>query len=257
MTAISPFTILIDPAEQHPWPFTAIKDGAGQSLTVNTAFASLGRHPNSYGDYSIYGHDRRVAIERKSVADAQSTILGFKDGHRARFEQELANLATIPSLVIVEGSFEFLLESARETPFRTAAMNRRTIYRSLLSFWMDYKVPWFFAGSREVAEVTAYRFFERYLRKFDESQRSKASNPQGEEAHVRDRSAGGSVGGGGDANGAGIESDDRSRDETEATPEAQAGAGGRSGTVYPAVPASGSGDGDDDGGFGELRDLPF
>ena len=70
---ICPFVILIDTAEQHPFSFTGIRSDAAHSheeYEVNCRSFCLGRHPNSRGDYSIYGHVGRVAVERKSKADA-------------------------------------------------------------------------------------------------------------------------------------------------------------------------------------------
>lgn len=93
---MSDFHILIDSAEQHPFSFSGLRSDANEGYTqlrVLTSIECLGRHPDSLGDYSLAGGIGRCHIERKSMGDCQSTILGFNDGHRDRFEQELRNLA--------------------------------------------------------------------------------------------------------------------------------------------------------------------
>ena len=171
---ICPFVILIDTAEQHPFSFTGIRSDAAHSheeYEVNCRSFCLGRHPNSRGDYSIYGHVGRVAVERKSKADAYGTFLGW-DGHRERFEKELENLSAMSAaMVVIEADFSEFLKDAPEWGIKTAAENRVILHRSIIAWAQDYRVPFFFAGSRRTAEVTTFRFFERYWRKQQEQER--------------------------------------------------------------------------------------
>ena len=163
------FTIIIDTAEQFPFPFTNIRHDADkdyQPASVPIIYQSLGRHPNSLGDYSLVGGIGRCHIERKSMEDCQSTILGFNDGHRARFESELTNLSKIESpLVLVECSLEDLLKNAPQYGKKTPQHNAKILFRSILAYQQDCKVPWLFCDGRGLAEQAAYWFLHRWWEK--------------------------------------------------------------------------------------------
>lgn len=175
MSIICPFVILIDTAEQQPFGFTGIRSDAAhghEEYEVGLRSFGLGRHPHSKGDYSIYGHVGRVGVERKSKDDAYSTFLGFNDGHRERFECELQNLSAMSAaMVVIECEFHRFLVDAPEWGVRTAAENRVALHRSIIAWGQDYRVPFVFAGNRRTAEVTTFRFFERYWRKQQEQGR--------------------------------------------------------------------------------------
>ena len=199
----NPFTVCIDTAEGQPWKFTDLKCDANRKrrpLVVPWKYQSLGRYPDSYGDYSIEGFEGKVAIERKSPEDCWSTVLGWgkkekcrtcrgsgkvKDkkgeqvtcevccgegkrtatGRRDRFEKELKNLSDITAIVIVEAGFSRCLRTIPDTPKKSAASNRKTFNRSIIAFMQDYKVPWLFCESRRHAEIEAFRYLERFWRK--------------------------------------------------------------------------------------------
>lgn len=166
---ICPFTIYIDTAEQHPFPFIGMRADSDQDrriFTVNTEKKCLGRHPNSLGDYSLEGGIGRCHIERKSISDLQSTLLGFTDGHRERFVCELDNLSKIEApLLIVEGSLDDLLKHAPDYGKRSPQDNAKNLFRSVIAISQDYKVPTFFAGSRGMAELTTFRWMYRFWEK--------------------------------------------------------------------------------------------
>lgn len=165
---ICPFTIAIDTAEQFAFPFVTMKADADknyQPIEVITVARCLGRYPNSFGDYSIDGAIGKVAIERKSIDDLYSTLLGFADGHRERFECELQNLSQCCSVVIVEGTLAQCVLRAPEHGKRTAAQNAKSLFRSIIALQQDYRVPWMFCDSRELAEQAAFRFLWRYWEK--------------------------------------------------------------------------------------------
>lgn len=182
---VCPFKILIDSAEQQPFSFRGIFDDGfytdifgdkkRRELIVQTdgprPGLSLGRHPDSLGDYSVDGFVGRVGVERKSMADLQSTILGWtrageEAGRRERFERELHNLAKIEAgLVVVECDFNDVILHAPEYGKKTKAENAKILCRSIFSYMQDYKTPWLFAGGRRMAEVATFRFLERFVRK--------------------------------------------------------------------------------------------
>lgn len=163
------FKIYIDTAEQAPFTFTGLRSDSDKgytTLAVDIEHRCLGRHPDSFGDYSLAGGIGRCGVERKSMADCQSTILGFTDGHRERFEQELRNLSGIEAgLVLVECSLDELLINAPSYGKKTAQQNAKILFRSILAYQQDYKVPWMFAGSRELAEQSAFWFLHRFWEK--------------------------------------------------------------------------------------------
>lgn len=166
------FEIVIDTAEQEPFAFSGIKSDADRgkrNLIVPTVRECLGRHPNSLGDYTIRGCGvdgfGRCHIERKSKKDGQSTILGFAGGARDRFESELSNLAECPApLVLIECPIEEFLGDAPSYGVRTKEENARTLFRSAIALQMRYRVQWIFAPSRRAAEVTAFRWLEKWWR---------------------------------------------------------------------------------------------
>lgn len=170
---ICPFTILIDTAEQQPFTFQGLRsdsDHGNRPLIVPIETKALGRHPDSLGDYSISGCEGRIGVERKSLEDAQGTILGW-DGRRDRFERELRNLEQCEAaVVVVESSFEELIQKAPARK-RTVHQNAKALFRSVLAFQQDYRVPWLFAGNRRLAEQSTFRFLERFWRKGFEHQK--------------------------------------------------------------------------------------
>lgn len=163
------FKILIDTAENFPFTFTGLRSDSDKhytQLAVDIDYRCLGRYPDSYGDYSLAGGVRRCAIERKSMEDCQSTILGFTDGHRERFECELRNLSSIEAgLILVECSLDELLTNAPSYGKKSVQQNAKILFRSVLAYQQDYKVPWLFAGSRELAEQAAFWFLHRFWEK--------------------------------------------------------------------------------------------
>ena len=172
-----PFTIIIDTAEQHPFTFRHVKADADKEcelFEVTTVGQCLGRHPESYGDYSLVGGERRCCVERKSAEDFYSTILGFEDGHRDRFEKELENLSKIeaPMLVIESTRDQFLLETP-ELGVKTKQQNAKILYRSILAFEQDYRVPIVWSGSRAAAEHDAFRWMYRFWEKKLKPRRTK------------------------------------------------------------------------------------
>lgn len=167
---ICPFTVLIDTAEQSPFTFQNLRTDAdqhGRPLIVPTKSQALGRFPDSLGDYSIdspIGGYGRCHVERKSMADAHATFLGWArkgedTGRRERFERELELLSEMEAgLVVVECSFTQLVANAPQWGVRTAAQNAKALHRSVLAWQRRYAVQWCWADDRRMAEKSAFQW---------------------------------------------------------------------------------------------------
>lgn len=138
MTTEEP-VIAVDTREQHPYPFdrSVVK-------TLPT------------GDYSIVGLEDRVAIERKSKADAYSSL----GQGRARFRREFERLALYDyAAVVVEDSVPGFLHRPAHSK-----MNSKAALCSLLAWSVRYRVPVFFAGDRDHARALTQKLLEMYWR---------------------------------------------------------------------------------------------
>lgn len=182
---VVPFTVLIDTGEGAPWTFRNLMGDVQEKgwprygnkgprpLVVHTKYQALGRHPNSYGDYSIEGHQGKVCIERKSLEDIQGTILGWETesqtGRRIRFEKELENLNKddLFSIVIVEAEFDEVLSQMPSHGVKSVAENRLIFERSVLSYQQRFhRVQWAWRAGVRQAEIYAFRWMARYYRKW-------------------------------------------------------------------------------------------
>lgn len=164
-----PFTILVDTAEQQPYTFQGLRADADQDyeeFIVSTIPKCLGRYPNSLGDYSIVGGEKRCHVERKSKEDFHSTVLGFTEGNHDRFRSELENLSKLEApLLVIECVLDELLADAPEHGKKPKQQNAKILDRSVLAFMMDYRVPIYWASSRQAAMHYTFRWFYRFWEK--------------------------------------------------------------------------------------------
>lgn len=151
------FTILIDSQEKKPWTFQGL--GTEQApLIVPYRWQSLGP---SHGDYSVAGCERHVHVERKSLEDALGTFLSHGD-RRERWINTLQFLAEIPAgCVIIEATMGQCLASIVPRGQRSVLAMRNELMGSLLSWSMDYCIPFWFMDGRRLAERMAYKFLKR------------------------------------------------------------------------------------------------
>lgn len=160
----SDFIVLVDRQEKNPFTFAGIHHDADRDyrpMAVQTRVVSLGA---SHADYSVAGFEGRIAIERKSLEDAQSTFFSYGE-RRERFERELAYLASIESsAIIVECTRGELYGSVESRGRRTEKELARNLQRSLIAWEQDYRVPFVFCDSRKLAEVECFRRLQRFHR---------------------------------------------------------------------------------------------
>lgn len=147
---------------------TILKRKRGQVYCV--APWAGGKRTLASGDYSIYGMQMDVAVERKSLAD----LFGTLGQGRERFERELERLelerlANMQfAAVMVESTWQEVIES----PPPHSDLNPKTIVRSVIAWQQRYlNVHWTFAGPRALAEAMTLRILERYWK---EAQAEKA-----------------------------------------------------------------------------------
>ena len=131
------FIIVIDSREQLPYAF---------ERSVVRALKA--------GDYSVLGMETRIAVERKSKADAYGTI----GKGRRRFVRELERMGTYEYAAIV---IECTLSSFLRPPNRSS-LNPRSAINSLIAWSIRYGVHLFFADSRELARGLTYRILEKF-----------------------------------------------------------------------------------------------
>lgn len=153
---VVPFTIIVDGAEKLPYRFQELRaDSAmkNRPLIVRAEWGHL-----KTGDYSIAGWQKHVTVERKTKGDLYKT-LGTKG--RDRFEREherMAGMGAGNSCVIIEASWDEILND----PPRRSRVTPKTVFRTFLAWSQRYAVPWYAMDSRRLGEITTFRFLERW-----------------------------------------------------------------------------------------------
>jgi len=153
--------ILIDTREQQPFSFTRCE--------VATDLAIL-----PVGDYSLPGFEDRVAIERKSLEDLISCLMG---SNRDRFERELYRGRHYDLFAVV---VEATLSDVLQGHYRSG-MKAHAALQSIIAFQVRYRVPFVWAGNRQGAEYVTYSLLSKYLREIGErfQQATKAQEAVG------------------------------------------------------------------------------
>ena len=135
--------VVIDTREQLPYEF---EDSITRTLQT--------------GDYSIFGYEDQITVERKTKADAYGTI----GKGRTRFIKELERLREIDySAIVVEASLTNFVE-----PPRFSQLNPKSAINSLLAWSIRYGVHIYFADNRVMGNLLTLRILERYWKKLHE-----------------------------------------------------------------------------------------
>lgn len=135
--------ILTDTREQTPYTF--------QKWPVEIQPAGL-----TTGDYSILGFDDQVSIERKSLDDLVSCLMGK---NRDRFERELARGRSYELFVVVVESNLVDLAHGRYQ----SRMKPHAAFQTITAFYIRYRVPFLFCGNRAGGEYQTYSLLQKYL----------------------------------------------------------------------------------------------
>ena len=135
--------VVIDTREQLPYEF---EDSIIRTLQT--------------GDYSLFGYEDQITVERKTKADAYGTI----GKGRTRFIKELERLREIDySAIVVEASLSNFVE-----PPRFSQLNPKSAINSLLAWSIRYGVHIYFADNRIMGNLLTVRILERYWKKLNE-----------------------------------------------------------------------------------------
>jgi len=142
----APLRIIVDTREQRPYQF--------EEYDVEVI-----RHGLKTGDYSLAGHEDRVALERKSLDD----LIGCLTTGRDRFERELERARKLDYFaVIVEAS----MEDVAKGRYRSK-INSHAALQSILAFQVRYGVNFIWAGNRAGGEYATFWTLEKYRRELE------------------------------------------------------------------------------------------
>lgn len=149
--------VCVDGREKAPYHFTGLVADAAQQhrpIIVPTEWAHL-----KTGDYTIRGLEDQFTVERKSLVDLFSTL----GQHRDRFEAEHKRMAKmLRALVVIESTW---FEITHWPPERSK-LNPKTVFRTAVSWYARYGVPWIVAEDRRLAEIFTFRFLEKVWKEF-------------------------------------------------------------------------------------------
>lgn len=154
---VSDFVVAVDTREQTPYLFQQVRTDASSKygvvpLVVRTLPVAL-----QTGDYSIFGLESSIAIERKNVDD----FISCCTYDRERFKNQLERLSQIPhGYIVVEQEFGRLVRGRYHS-----ATNPKAVARSIFS-WMNAwpTIHWLFM-SRADAEMATFRILEMYWKR--------------------------------------------------------------------------------------------
>ena len=135
--------VVIDTREQRPYEF--------RSPSVAGALA--------VGDYSLAGLEHLIAVERKEVND----LVGCLGPGRERFERELYRGRSLDYFaLVIEASLGDLVAGRYRSE-----MSSQSVVQSLLAFSVRYRLPVFFAGSREHGQLVTEGLLAKYGREIE------------------------------------------------------------------------------------------
>lgn len=143
--------IVVDTREQRPLGFSVFPDVEVVRGTLAT------------GDYSVFGFTTDIAVERKSIDD----LIGCLTHDCDRFLRELERLRGYASaLLVVETPFNVI-----RTGQYHSRMDPNAAVQSVFSIMQKFRLPFYFAESREDAAFAVYSFLRHFIR--HEAERSR------------------------------------------------------------------------------------
>lgn len=131
MASKNKFTIMRDSREKSGcgWKFRASGNCYGMAVAKLNA-----------GDYSIYGYEHLVMIERKTISDLWTTLVH----HRKRFIKQMERCKDHPfKYLVIEGTVADILKG-----FRYSRVTPKTILAMLTSLEVKYGVHVIYTSKR-------------------------------------------------------------------------------------------------------------
>jgi len=111
------------------------------------------------GDYSLVGGEHLISIERKELND----LIGALSKDRARFERELFKGKSLDYMgLVVECSLSDIINHNYRSE-----MSPKAVVQSLIAFSIRYRLPIWFAGSREYGLRITASLLEKYAREVE------------------------------------------------------------------------------------------
>ena len=159
---VSPFTVVVDTREQHPFHFASIpvdrkqlKKKLDDGVSPGVVVVKMTRQGLATGDYSIEGMEDRFAIERKSKAD----LFHCMGSDRDRFEEQFRRLNSLErAAIVVEADWPSVFMGCPECELRP-----KVVHRTAISWQVKYpNVHWWMCQTRAFAELTTYRILEKW-----------------------------------------------------------------------------------------------
>jgi len=151
---VTPFIVVIDKQEKHPWTFQGIKSDADQQerpFVVRTVTRHL-----VTADYTVDGLEDLIRIERKSHEDLWNTLA--PEDEYERFQRELDRMRDYRNaLVVVEASWQRIL-----TPPPLRKTKPKSIARKIQSLMLRFPhVQWITAFDRRFAECWSFQLLRK------------------------------------------------------------------------------------------------
>jgi DNA excision repair protein ERCC-4 len=143
--------ILTDTREQQPYRFETPSE--------------IGTVP--VGDYSIFGLENHIAVERKELND----LIGCLTTGRERFEKELHKGRALDYFALV---IEASLSDLANGHYRSQ-MGPKSAIQSLLAFSIRYRLPIFFCENRKYGQRVTESLLCKYAREIEK--KFKEINP--------------------------------------------------------------------------------
>ncbi|MGO8880658.1 MAG: ERCC4 domain-containing protein [Desulfomonilaceae bacterium] len=105
------------------------------------------------GDYAIWGLERKLIVERKSLPDLISCLSWDRD----RFEAELARATALTKLIVIfEASWSDILEGRYKSK-----MNTKSARESIVALHTRYDVPFLAGENRMIANQLCQSYLLR------------------------------------------------------------------------------------------------
>ena len=115
------------------------------------------------GDYSIQGYERKITIERKTVADLYSSL----SQRRVKFMEEMERVQHFDcKALVIEGTYDQVINPARGSYTKKySRMDRNSVLGSLVKINMEYGITVIFAGNRRNGEEWTLHTLKMFFKK--------------------------------------------------------------------------------------------